>query len=60
MECPQDVILQRPKEVGRGRPHDVDMRRPLALRRGPYGDVLRTYLGRNFAEWDVLMLVLDF
>ena len=58
--CPQDVIFQRAKEVGRGRPQDVARGRPLQLHRGPYGEVLRKSLGGNFAEWEVLMLGLDF
>ena len=60
MGCPQDVIFQRPKDVGRGSPQDVGRRRPLVLHRGPYGDVHRTFLetssarpqsGRKFTEW---------
>ena len=51
---PQDVIFQRPEEVGRG-PQVGD----LALHTGsygevhstPFGDVLRTSLRRNLAEW---------
>ena len=58
---PQDFILQRPKHVGGGRAQDVSRRRPLAQDRGPYrdvhgtpsGDVLRTSLGSNFADWAV-------
>ena len=45
--------------LGRGRPQDVSEGRPLALHRGPYGDVhgssfadvLRMSSGRNFAMW---------
>ena len=55
---PLDVIFQRPKDVGRGCLQDVGRDVPLALHRRPYGDVhttsfrvvLRTVLGRNFAE----------
>ena len=50
---PQDVIFQLLQDGGRGRPQDVDRGRPLALHRGPYGDVLRTSSGRNFADWVV-------
>ena len=44
MGRPQDVIIQRPKDVSRGCPQDVGSGRPLALHRGPYGDVSRTYV----------------
>ena len=44
-------MFQRPKDVSRGRPQDVSKGRPLALHREPYGDVLRTPSGHNFAEF---------
>ena len=36
------LIIQRPKDVGRGCPQDVGSGRPLAFHRGPYRDVSRT------------------
>ena len=47
---PQVFIFQRPKDVGTSL--GVTRRHPLVLHRGPYGDVHRTSLGGNFAEWD--------
>ena len=41
---PQDIIFHCRKDVGRGR--------PLALLRGPYGDVYRTSSECNLAEWE--------
>ena len=38
---PQNVIFQRPEDTDRGRPPDVGRLRPLALHKGPYGDVYR-------------------
>ena len=51
----QDVLSQRPKDVGRGRPQDVGRVRLLALQGEPYGEVPRTSFGavfRTFSESD--------
>ena len=58
------TVLGRPLDVTFSRPQDVSSGRLLALHRGSYGDVhktsfagfLRTSSGRNFAEWDQLLL----
>ena len=46
-----DVLRTSYFNVQRTSVEDVSTGRPLALHRGPYGDVHRTSLGRNFAEW---------